>query len=138
MDFLYFHRAMEPLQLEGNFEMPTVSCNAQEGKIEIKGRSIPPHPLDFYQQIFDWWEKYTQEKPSQTEIEISLEYFNTASFKYIMHLLRLANEFHTSGNGEVKLNWYYEEDDEDLMETGELIQETFAMPVEIIEVPEEE
>jgi len=45
-------------------------------------------------------------------------YFNTASSKLIMDILLKLEEMVEDG-ANIKVEWYYQEDDEDMMEAGE-------------------
>ena len=43
----------------------------------------------------------------------------------------MLEEFHESG-GEVSLKWFYQEDDEDMQETGEELCEDLELPYQLI------
>jgi hypothetical protein len=48
-----------------------------------------------------------------------MAYFNTASSKCLLEILDLLNEYQKEKNGYVTVNWFYQENDWDMLETGE-------------------
>jgi hypothetical protein len=48
----------------------------------------------------------------------NFEYFNSTSAKYILDIFKSLNALHSLGI-ELDIKWYYEEDDEDMLEVGE-------------------
>jgi hypothetical protein len=70
-----------------------------------------------------------------TEVDVKLEYFNTSSSKCILDLFKQLEKLNQQ-NTEVKINWYYEEDDEDMAEAGEDYDAIIDLPFKMIEVEE--
>ena len=128
---------MGKISIEGTSKTPTVLFDAEEGLIELKGRSIPENSIEFYKPIVESFENYSRVPKSSTKVEIQLEYFNTSSSKCILDLFKKLESIHKAGN-EVKINWYYEEDDEDMLEAGEDYQAIIKVPFTMIEVEEED
>ena len=60
---------------------------------------------------------------------------NTSSSKCILDLFKQLEKLN-GGNTEVKVNWYFEEDDEDMEEAGEDYQAIIDLPFKMIEVEE--
>ncbi len=86
------------------------------GKISIKGKSLPENPKKFYEPIFKWIDEFEAE---QVNVDIKLEYVNTSSSKNILELIKKMDKNHKIKN--LDLNWYYEIDDVDMLEFGEMI-----------------
>lgn len=126
---------MEDLILEGSAKTPTVSFLAQNGSLELTGRSIPENSIDFYKPLIDWIALYGQNPQKETKVDIKLEYFNTSSSKCILDLFKKLEDI----NGEktqISINWFFEEDDEDMEEAGEDYQAIIGLPFSMIEVDE--
>ena len=70
-----------------------------------------------------------------TRVNIHLEYFNTSSSKCILDIFKKLESIKNAGN-EVNINWYYEEDDEDMLEAGEDYQAIINVPFKMIMVNE--
>jgi hypothetical protein len=126
---------MDPIQIEGTPKTPTVNFDANAGKIEVKGRSIPENSIEFYKPLVDWLEQYSSSPKPKTEVNIQLEYFNTSSSKCILDVFKKLESIHKSGH-EVLINWFYEEDDEDMLEAGEDYQSIIRIPFKMIEIEE--
>lgn len=118
---------METIKIEGTSKTPTVSFDASKGTCLIKGRSIPENSIEFYKPLIEWLEEYSKTPHSLTDIDIELEYFNTSSSKCILDLFKKLEGIYQNGN-EVVINWYYEEDDEDMLEAGEDYQSIIKVP----------
>ncbi|HZH87366.1 MAG TPA: DUF1987 domain-containing protein [Brumimicrobium sp.] len=126
---------MENINLEGTPKTPTVNFDANKGRLELKGRSIPENSVEFYNSLNEWIENYGKSPQKVTTFDVKLEYFNTSSSKCILDLFKLLEGI--NGNGtEVKVNWYFEEDDEDMEEAGEDYQAIIPLPFKMIEVEE--
>ncbi len=109
---------MEVLSVAATAQTPSVSFNPMNGKMEIKGRSIPDAPDDFWMPVLNWFESYLLEPSDRTVIRLNLEYFNISSSKRILFLLYKLNELADKGL-DVCVEWYYREEDEDMFEVGQ-------------------
>ncbi|HAF29335.1 MAG TPA: nuclear pore complex subunit [Bacteroidales bacterium] len=124
---------MESISIEGTPKTPTVNFDATTGIIEVKGRSIPENSIEFYRPLVEWLEEYSKEPQKLTTVNIQLEYFNTSSSKCILDVFKKLETIKKARN-EVVINWYYEEDDEDMLEAGEDYESIIRIPFKMIEV----
>ncbi len=123
---------MEDIRIEGTPKTPSVVFDTKGGSLEIKGRSIPENSIEFYKPLIDWIESYSQAPQTKTILNIQLEYFNTSSSKCILDLFKKLEAI----NNEITINWYYEEDDEDMLEAGEDYDAIINIPFKMIEIEE--
>ncbi len=126
---------MKDLKLEGSAKTPSVLFLAQEGKLELKGRSIPENSIEFYKPLLVWLDIYGTDPQEQTTVDMKLEYFNTSSSKCILDLFKKLEDINR-GNTQINVNWFFEEDDEDMEEAGEDYQAIINLPFTMIEVDE--
>jgi len=124
---------MELVNIEGTPKTPTISLNSEAGTIEIKGRSIPENSIEFYKPIVDWLDEYAKVPQEKTVVSIQLEYFNTSSSKCILDVFKKLETI-KKGKNDVVINWYYEEDDEDMLEAGEDYESIIKIPFKMIEI----
>jgi Domain of unknown function (DUF1987). len=124
---------MESLLIEGTAKTPNIRFDGNQGLIEIKGRSIPENSIEFYKPLVDWLDKYAQNPKTTTKVNVQLEYFNTSSSKCILDVFKKLETIHKA-NHEVVINWYYEEDDEDMLEAGEDYESIIRIPFKMIEI----
>lgn len=123
---------MEDLSLEGTAKTPTVDFKS-EGELLIKGRSIPENSIEFYKPLIDWIAAYSDNPKENTLVNIQLEYFNTSSSKCILDVFK---KLESISDSTVSVKWYYEEDDEDMLEAGEDYEAIIDLSFEMIEVEE--
>ena len=128
---------MDNLIIEGSTHTPDVDFNADTGTLALKGRSTPENSIEFYRPLLEWLDQYGKEgKNDKTVLKIQLEYFNTSSSKCILDIFKKVNALYNDGLN-VMINWYYEEEDEDMQEAGEDYSDLLDVPFEIIELEEE-
>ncbi len=124
---------MEPINIEATPKTPSVKFNNETGVMEIKGRSIPENSIEFYKPLVDWLEVYAKNPLKKTQVDVHLEYFNTSSSKCILDIFKKLEAIHKAKH-EVVINWYYEEDDEDMLEAGEDYESIIRVPFKMIEI----
>ncbi len=109
---------MENIVIEGTFYTPRVEFYA-DGRLLIEGRSLPEDVSILYTPLIEW---VMGLKAESVVFNINLEYFNSASSKKIMELLK-----HLDANINIKtlqINWHYEEGDDDSVDTAEIFEES--------------
>lgn len=109
---------MEALRIQATVKTPEVLFDPANNVFEIKGKSIPDNAEEFYQDILNWFDDYVANALEETVLKIDLEYFNISSSKRLLFLLYKLNEIADSTNA-VKVDWYYNESDEDMFEVGQ-------------------
>ena len=122
---------MEELAIMGTPKTPAVRCNAHQGLLEITGRSNPENTIEVFKPIVNWVEEYVQNPGEKTTINIQLEHFNTSSSKSLIGILKRLESLKKEGR-EVVVNWYYDADDEDILEAGENFESVIQIPFNMI------
>ena len=126
---------METINVEASPKTPSIMFDAGQGILQIKGRSIPENSVEFYRPMMEWLEKYMNAPHKETNVNIQLEYFNTSSSKCILDIFKKLEAIHKKGNN-IVINWFYEEDDEDMQEAGEDYQAIIQVPFKMQMVQE--
>jgi hypothetical protein len=122
---------MELVSLESTKKTPNVLLDPS-GRIRIGGRSIPEDASKFYDDILNWVLDYCHTPSDSTVVDIELEYFNSGSAKFVMQILRELSELIAEGK-DLKVNWYYEEGDDDILERGEYYSSILDLEINFIE-----
>jgi len=126
---------MEPINIEETVKTPLIRYLPELNKIEIRGKSIPEDPREFFNPILKWFEDFSASPPENTTVEVKLEYFNTSSSKTFLQIFKkLENVVRKKKN--ININWYYEVDDYDMKECGEDYRSMLKVPFRMIEVME--
>ena len=61
-----------------------------------------------------------------------MNYFNSSSAKFLLDVIVEVHKYHLEGFN-VKINWYYDEGDDDMLETGEDLSDMIDFPFSFIE-----
>lgn len=123
---------MTPLIIEGTDITFSTLLDKEEGIFEFAGRSRPENVVSYFEPIFEWFEEYKSNPNPETIVRFKLEYYNSSSAKVILRLLVKFEEFKKEGIN-IKVNWYYPESDEDILESGEDYESLVDIPFEFIE-----
>ena len=118
---------MDNIFIPGTPKTPEVSFIVEARTLSLSGRSIPENSIEFYSALITWTDTLCSSEGG-VEVNINLEYFNTSSSKCLMDLLKRVE----SSNVDAKVNWYYEEDDEDMLEAGEDYDAIIDLPFKLI------
>ncbi|HIA06178.1 MAG TPA: DUF1987 domain-containing protein [Flavobacteriales bacterium] len=125
---------MKNLEQEGSFKLPSLSLNANSGVLELAGKSIPERTSEFYDPVLAWIDEYSQSPQEETIFNVKLEYCNSSSTRYLMDILERLERIFKEGK-KVTVNWYYEEDDEDMLDLGQSYSVPLTIPINMILVP---
>jgi hypothetical protein len=123
---------MEELRISPTKKTPEILLSP-EGLIRIKGRSIHEDVTDFYIQVEEWVSRYINSPAEVTIVEMSLDYFNSASAKVFIHLLQKVT-YVTLKHRKFIFNWYYEDGDEDILERGQYFSSVLDVPFNFIKI----
>ncbi|KOY85674.1 nuclear pore complex subunit [bacterium 336/3] len=122
---------METFRVDKTSNTPFVQLDADTGRMEIKGRSVPENPLEFYIPINDWLEHFRAQAAERVlSMDVELEYFNTSSSKCLLDVFKKMVAIQRSG-AVVEINWWCEEFDDDMIEAGKDYQDLLGVPFNI-------
>lgn len=122
---------METLVIQGSEIIPDIVLDKESNKFEFSGQSSPENAVEFYKPILEWLDTYIEFPNEKTEVNCKFTYFNTASSKMIFDVLDKFREVHEKGS-EVIINWYFQQDDEDMEESGKDYEAFIEVPFEFI------
>jgi uncharacterized protein YkuJ len=122
---------MEPLDIKATNDTPRVLFDPDNNLFEISGRSLPEDVVTFYQPVLDWLDEYTRTPLKKTDFVFKYIYFNTATSKLVQDILTRLEHLQEKGS-EVKVSWYYEQDDEDMLDLGIEFKENVNIAFEIV------
>ncbi|MFO7864436.1 MAG: DUF1987 domain-containing protein [Salinivirgaceae bacterium] len=122
---------MEPLIIEPTDESPEIILDKGNGRFEFGGKSMPEDVKEFFGPVHHWLEGYAKEPNDETYVKFKFEYFNSASAKQILDILAFFEKVKEAGK-EVKIDWYFLEDDEDMEEAGESYGTLVELPINLV------
>ncbi len=122
---------MESLIIAETNLTPAIKFDGENGQLALKGRSIPENSLEFYQPVYEWLDAYVADPADKTVVNIQFDYFNTSSSKCILDILKRIDKLEHNGK-DVLIKWFYDENDEDMMEAGEDYSDLLDAPFELL------
>ena len=102
-----------------------------EGIIKINGRAIDESRTNFSDQLMIWIDTYILNPAESTEVIIALEYINSFNSIILASVLKKLSQI-TQQSKKLVIQWYIEEDDDDLLERGQYISSNLNIPIEFI------
>ena len=124
---------MEKIFLEPSRVTPLVNFDPEEGILEMKGRSSPENSIQFYQKIIQNLGMFAENGEGDFTANFAFEYFNTSSSKCLFDIFKRLVRIRDSGKILI-VNWFFEEDDEDMMEAGEDYSDLLDLEFNFIEI----
>jgi hypothetical protein len=124
---------MQPLVKEATNKTPYLNFDANNGHLQIKGKSIPENANILFDPILEWLDNYSSKPSSITKEDIKLDYFNTISSIFLLNVFKKLNSIYMQNNPTI-IRWYCDKYDEDMIETCEDYQAIVDIPINIIEV----
>lgn len=110
---------------------PRVRILGDEKRIAITGQSRLEDPSVFYEEFVYLIEDCLNEFKTHATLDFKFNYLNTSSSKWLFHILKnMQNKY--QGKKIITVNWYYETDDDAMLEAGEVFQSLLNLPFNII------
>ena len=114
---------------------PEMQLDPISGYMQITGTSIPENSDEVYRPVLDWIREYEHTPARQTLLDIRLDYFNTTSSKFLLEIIRVLKRVQDNKH-EVKLRWFYYEDDPDMLEAGQDFMDIADIHLEMVKIEE--
>lgn len=125
---------MGSIYVKKSKKTPLISLDLNENIFQIKGPSFSEDILSIYNPVINWMNDNLPQLEKELTCELYFTVLNSASHKKIFQILILLNGFMDRGK-KIKVKWYYDEDDEDIMEMGEDLTELINLPFELVSIP---
>jgi len=123
---------MQEVRIIPTKNSPEIIMNP-DGIIKIRGRSIHENVTEFFEPVEAWITEYIESPADVTCVDVSLEYFNSASAKIFITLFQKVTHVSLKHKKFI-FNWYYEEGDEDILERGEYFSSVLDVPFNFIKI----
>jgi hypothetical protein len=135
---------MENLHIDQTQNTPLINCDTNTNSISIEGESRPENVRAFYSSLFEWIDNYEKliyyavslsSNEKKIELNFKLEYFNSSSLKIFMEVIdRLQKVEKGSEKITLSINWFYEEDDEDILDSGKEFEKMTGAKMNFISI----
>lgn len=108
-------------------DTPLVTID-ESGTLKFEGHSFPFDALPIYEPVIKEVKERVRNSES-TRMIIEIDYFNTVSKKIFYHLFKLIESQKDSA-----VVWRYEEDDEEILELGEIFKSQVRVKFELEQI----
>jgi hypothetical protein len=116
---------MENLFIGPTNVTPAVLFIVEKGILNISGKCLPENARNFFIEIENALNVFIADHSHNSlVITFELEYINTSASKYLYDFLNKA----VDSVENVSIVWGYEEEDEDMLEQGQIFKEFFKVP----------
>jgi hypothetical protein len=122
---------MEIIKIEKTNNTPSVYIDESKNFCRIEGSSYPEDAFEIYQYVLDWLSRMSNRFNSELVIEFDYDFLNSISHKKVWQILHELKQFYKNGKP-VKVVWFYDDSDDDIMEAGEDLAELMNIPFELI------
>lgn len=118
------------MKIAASEDTPEIDFDTATGVFKVTGRALPEDAHEFFKPLEEWLQKYGENPKEKTILEMRIDYFNSAATRYIFNLLMLFEDMVEEGH-DVKIIWYYREDDDMIEAKGEEMESILDVPFEL-------
>jgi hypothetical protein len=123
---------MEKFYIEGDEFIPEINFDPKKDVLSIAGESYHEYTGEFFEPIFEWIDNYIKVPARKVQLKFRMDYFNTASSKCFYDIIDVLNIYAKDGGGSLEVFWYYEEEDLDMLESGEDYAEDPTVNIKLV------
>lgn len=108
---------IEILEYPEGQKTPYLLFDGNKGILKIEGKCIPEYAPVFFKELHPLIDKYAENPQKILDVTINLSYFNSSTARELIIIFKKFKNFPT------KITWFYEEKDEDMLDSGEDFQD---------------
>ena len=126
---------MAGLKMQATNRTPEITLDEVTNTMVFKGRSLPENTKQFYEQVKAKLNAYKPSEGTEISIDVAFTYVSSASLIALLSIFKQL-KLHSERGCTLKINWFYEKYDDDLLSIGEDMQHLSEVEFKFIEVPE--
>jgi hypothetical protein len=109
----------QQLLISSSKNTPEVTWDVKKNNFVFKGVSYPENARKFYDPIFDLARNYIDNnQEDKLNMVIDFDYFNTSTARMLYKIFGLFNEAVLTNGFNIQVDWVYESDDYDMIDSG--------------------
>lgn len=109
---------MEKFFIEKEKNTPEIIFDPGNKQFEISGRCFPENSKKFFKPVLEWFDAFIPEADKAIELAFEFYYISSSSIISVLELIKRLDLLKDKGH-DVRINWKYDEDDEDIRKIGE-------------------
>ncbi len=118
------------IRVEQTKNTPSIYIDKNLNLCRIEGSSFPEDASETYVPVFKWLEELADKVVENLKFEFDFDFLNSISHKKVWIILNELHKFYEKGSN-VKIIWYHDKYDEEIMEAGEDLSEFVDVPFEV-------
>ena len=118
----------------GDLKNPYIIFDSTMGTMELSGRSTPENAIAVYSDLLSEIDKYILKPQKKTFVNLFLEYCNSSSSKCLVQILEKFNLLEKEGTSKMVLNWFFDSQDENMLEEIEDFESNVSFKFNYIEI----
>ncbi len=122
---------MSTINIKGGKDAPSIYLNEDMGILRIEGASFSENPYAIYGFVLEWIENSGFDTDLPLDCNFYYTYLNSSSKKLIYKMLVMLEDYYAEGKV-VRINWAYDEFDDDMLELGHELAELIELPFKYI------
>lgn len=126
---------MTDLTIKETANTPAITFDSKNNVWSVSGRSYHRSSASVYDPLLKWVEKIEKSPVDHCSFNFRIELMNTSSSKVLLEVLKRLKSVFEQNNGSLSVRWYYDQDDDDMKETGEIMMSYSELPFEFVLVP---
>lgn len=125
---------MHTLKFPAGDDTPGINFDPSANCFKISGRSYPEDAAAVYEPVLDWLQEYVKSPNLQTNLSVTLDYFNSATSKQLYKIFSLLEEINTPFKAWV--TWCYHSNDRAMQESGTMFSSLVDLDFQLTEINE--
>jgi hypothetical protein len=127
------------VQINKTSKTPFVHLCADKGTFILEGVILPEDTFEFFKPISLYISEYLKAPMENSTVILKLDYFNTSASRMLYNILKSFND--AAHKTHTKIEFHYEDDDEDLSEVADEFAEMLSdltlekLPFELTNAP---
>ncbi len=118
------------IRIEKTKNTPSIYIDTAKHFCRIEGMSFPEDASETFVPVLNWLEELQDNFDTELKIEFDFDFLNSISHKKVWTILNILKALHQKGKP-VRVAWFHDEYDEEIMEAGEDLAELVNMPFDI-------
>ncbi len=111
---------------------PEILANGSTGYVRLAGMLYPDNSYETYNELYQWIIEYFKGRNKNFRMDFRIKGMSDESYHWVMEYLKKLDKYHKDGR-DIEVRWYYDADDEDVMEDGEDLEELVSFSFRFME-----
>jgi hypothetical protein len=122
---------LERLFKDPGEKTPHIDFNHISGELLLSGKSIPENASQFFEPVLEWIIQYSKNPRLNTNLRLSLEYFNTASTIWLTKIVKCLSKIENP-ESVLMIHLYFDIEEFDSMDVED-VKDALAYVVDIVD-----